>query len=142
MIRFYPGDIFKSTADFITITVNCVGVMGKGLALQAKNLHPNLFSIYKEMCDKGEIKPGGVYPIKCDDKYFLLFATKDHWRNPSKLEWISSGLEQISKSEKLKSIALPPIGCGNGRLNWYAVLNKILEHLEGSDIDVRIYVSK
>lgn len=140
MIRFYQGDILNCSADTITITVNCKGVMGKGLALQAKKQHPTLFNLYKRLCDEGEMKPGEPRLAECDGKKFILFPTKDDWRNPSQMEWIDSGLAIIAKNiDKLGSLALPPLGCGNGGLNFYGVLNLMLKHLEGIDADIRIY---
>ena len=143
MIRLFNGDLFESTADIITITVNCVGVMGKGIAKTAALKYPELEKQYKRLCKEGKVKPGCPFRITIGDKQFLMFPTKDHWRNDSKIEWIDSGLAKLAENlDKFDSIALAPLGCGNGNLNFYSVFNLMLKHLEGKDCDIRVYPPK
>ena len=142
MIIYRYGDIFESKAEVITITVNCVGVMGKGIALQCKNRFKKSYHYYKDMCNTGKIQPGKPILINQERK-LLLFPTKNHWRNPSKLEWITEGVKRIANNEdKFTSIAIPPLGCGNGGLDWKMVLQILVENLEKIKPNVEIYAKK
>ena len=133
MIIFRKGDIFKSECQTLVNTVNCVGVMGKGIALQFKNKYPEMFEDYKLACKNKELKQGGDlwvwdYIDMYKPKKVLCFATKEHWKNVSKLEWIERGLANFTKKLKkkkyayeemgIKTIAFPKLGCTNGKLNW------------------------
>ena len=142
MITLVKGDIFESQCDVITITVNCRGVMGKGIALMAKMKFPELFQNYRILCNHGKIKLG--YPILhtiSTGEKFLLFPTKDHWRYNSKLEWIESGLIELKRIiHQIDSLALAPLGCGNGKLNFDDVLDLIFKHLEDADCQINVYV--
>ena len=141
MIKLCKGNILDSKTEIITITVNCYGAMGKGLALEAKKKYPKLFEHYKKLCDTKQIKPGKPILVKSDGQRFLLFPTKDHWRYPSKIEWINEGLRRIKNNiDKFDSISLPPLGCGNGGLDFYDVLDLMIKHLEGVPVDIKIYV--
>lgn len=137
------GDILKSKMSVLVNTVNCVGVMGKGIALDFKKTYPNMFFEYSKMCKDKKIQPGHIYPYYIDGKISILnFSTKDHWRNPSKISYIKSGLEQFVneyKSLGIKSIAFPPLGCGNGGLHWDYVGPLMYSYLSKLDIDVEIY---
>ena len=138
------NNIFYSNCEVITITVNCVGVMGKGIALTAAKMYPELESRYKILCEQNLILPGKPRLITLQDKKkFLLFPTKNHWRYDSQIEWINNGLRLLSQNlQEFKSIALPPLGCGNGNLNFLDVFNLILKHLEGVDCRIDIHVPK
>lgn len=137
------GDIFESNAKTLVNTVNCVGVMGKGIALEFKKKYPNMYSEYVELCDKGAVKPG--IPYYYHDLFgnsVLNFPTKDHWRSPSKLSYIISGLDWFRcnyESIGITSIAFPPLGCGNGGLSWTQVGPLMYSKLADLPIDIEIY---
>lgn len=127
VIEYKRGNLFDSGADVLVNTVNCVGVSGRGLALQFKEKFPWPQKVYETHCKVKTLKPGHLLfsPTKegfVDPPWVCHFATKDHWRDPSKLEWIESGLRSLqdyllSVSDKV-TVALPPVGCGLGGLNW------------------------
>ena len=127
MIEFKNEDIFEQKTEVIVNTVNCVGVMGKGIALQFKKAFPNNFQEYKKMCDTGKLKAGVMLITKTNQllpKYIINFPTKRHWRNKSQLTDIELGLVSLVKEVErfgIKSIAIPPLGCGNGGLDWSIV---------------------
>jgi len=139
MIEFKKGDILNENAEALVNTVNTEGVMGKGIALEFKESFPENFKLYKIACDNGTLTTGKmlITPTNRLDnpKYIINFPTKKHWRYPSKIEYIKEGLidlESVIKKYEIKSIAVPPLGCGNGKLNWKDVkplientLNKI-----------------
>lgn len=128
MISKTTGNIFDADAEALVNTVNIVGVMGKGIALQFKKAYPNNFKAYKKKCDAKELKPGQMFIFSTNTiynpKYIINFPTKRHWRGKSKIKDIESGLkalvEEIKKLE-IRSIAIPPLGCGNGGLAWAEV---------------------
>lgn len=141
MIEYSNKSIFDVQANVITIPVNCVGVMGAGLALEFKKRRPIVFAIYNDYCKLGMIKPGRpVYishPI-FGDEYdgYLMFPTKNHWKDSSKLEYITSGLEYIRNNimEMMFDtipcwMAFPKLGCGYGGLNYNAVRPIMVEYL-------------
>jgi len=143
MIIYKTGDIFKSSAQVITNTVNCVGVMGKGLALAFKKQLPEMFQDYKAKCEKGEVNPGQPYIWENDRVQILNFPTKRHWKQNSLISDIEAGLEYLAKNYAemgISSLALPPLGCGHGGLNWPDVKNLINKHLGPiEDLDVYVY---
>ena len=148
MIIFKTGDIFKSECQTIVNTVNCYGVMGKGLALQFKKKFPDMYNEYRYACKRGEISQGGDiwvwnYVDLYKHKKILCFATKEHWMNDSKLEWIERGLiffVNNYKSLGITSIAFPKLGCTNGNLNWQNdVWPLMYKYLQNLDIDCEIY---
>lgn len=149
-ITFKSGDLFLDDADALVNTVNCVGVMGKGVALEFKRRWPENYKAYKKACDAKVLRPGTMLIHELTDlfgknepKFIVNFPTKDHWRAKSKLEYISEGLDALVKDikkYKIKSIALPPLGCGNGGLDWSVVRPMILERLSIlDDVSVAIY---
>ncbi|MCP4911482.1 MAG: macro domain-containing protein [Oligoflexia bacterium] len=143
MIIYKTGNIFNSSAQVITNPVNCVGVMGKGLALKFKAKFPNMFSDYMEKCSSGELKPGHPYLWEDDFSQILNFPTKRHWKQKSQLKDIEEGLNYLAQnysSMGISSIAFPPLGCGLGGLQWSDVkplINKYFEDLP--DLDVYVY---
>lgn len=146
MIKFLKGDLLQSDAQALVNTVNTVGVMGKGIALQFKNQYPHNYKIYKDACKKGELKVGEVLVVKDGDimneKYIINFPTKEHWRSPSQLSYIQEGLKALNKAiveNNITSIALPPLGCGNGGLDWNVVKPMIIDALGEVEIDVIVY---
>lgn len=150
MISFMKGDMICSDAEAIVNTVNCVGVMGKGLALQVKKAYPDNFIAYKKACDDGKIVIGEMFVFDNSTlfppRYIVNFPTKKHWKAPSKLEYINAGLRSLTDvicQLGINSIAIPPLGCGNGNLSWSDVLPVIetgLSHLK--DVDIFVYVPK
>jgi len=128
MIELGHGNLLEADVEALVNTVNCVGIMGKGIALQFKQAFPDNFKAYQSACKKGEVCPGTmfIFPTKklLNPKYIINFPTKRHWKQPSKLEDIETGLvaliEEVQKLE-IRSIAIPPLGCGNGGLRWEEV---------------------
>ena len=155
MIIWKTGDLFQSKCQTLVNTVNCVGVMGKGIALQFKEKYPHMFTMYKVICANGILSKGGdiwmfsfenIIPfpdIITNQPNILCFATKEDWRNPSKLEWIERGLKNLVEnyeSFNIKSIAFPKLGCNNGRLNWEKEVKPLMiEYLSRLPIKVEIY---
>lgn len=132
----------SSSAQTVVNTVNTVGVMGKGLAAAFKERYPDMFLAYKERCDDGLMKPGTLWIWKGADQWVLNFATKKHWRNPSKIEYVRSGLTEFkAEYEKMgiREIAFPRLGCGNGGLNWSDVRPLMIEFLHDLPITVSIH---
>jgi O-acetyl-ADP-ribose deacetylase (regulator of RNase III) len=132
MITYKTGDIFKEDADAIVNTVNCVGVMGRGIALQFKKYFPDNFRVYEAACNRKEVVPGKMFVHEISSligpKYIINFPTKRHWRGESRMEDIESGLQDLAKliaNLHIKSIALPPLGCGLGGLDWSEVRGRI-----------------
>lgn len=146
MIRFSEGNILLSQAEAIVNTVNCVGVMGKGLALQIKKAYPDNFAAYKKACDQGKLVVGEMFVFDngtlFPPRYIINFPTKEHWRCPSKLEYIITGVKSLCNVIRrldISSIAVPPLGCGNGNLCWSEVLPVIetgFSNLNGVDVFV------
>lgn len=135
MINYTKGDLLTSSAGALVNTVNTVGVMGKGIALHFKEMFPYNFSVYAEVCKKGEMVPGKLLVVKdtnlaLGDRIIINFPTKVHWRNSSRYEYISAGLKELVRviqDYKITSIAIPPLGCGNGGLDW-TVVKEMIEH--------------
>lgn len=141
------GDLLAEDTEALVNTVNCVGVMGKGVALQFKNAFPGNFKAYAKQCKAKEIHPGKMFVFDnstLEKRQFLInFPTKQHWRGNSKIEWISEGLDdlvRVLRELRIKSISIPPLGCGNGGLSWTtvrAMIEKKLSELE--DVEVRLF---
>lgn len=150
MIELTSGDILKDEADAIVNTVNCVGVMGRGIALQFKNAWPENFKAYEAACARKELQPGRMFIFETGQlttpRYIVNFPTKRHWRGNSRIEDIESGLVALAsdiKSRGIRSIAIPPLGAGLGGLDWEDVRPLIEKHLSPlADVTVRIYEPK
>ena len=143
MIRYIEGDIFKSPAQVIVNTVNTVGVMGKGIALEFKKRYPDMFQAYRDICDRRKLKTGTLMLYYEPDHWVLLFPTKENWRNPSRMEYIEAGLAKFCRTyaEKgITSVAFPKLGCGNGELNWSDVQPVMEKYLKDLPIDIYIYL--
>lgn len=143
MIRYLEGDLLNSPAQVLVNTVNTVGVMGKGIALQFKKRYPKMFEEYRKQCEKKRLTIGKLMIWYEADHTILLFPTKEHWRNPSKLEYIEKGLMAFSRryvEYNITSIAFPKLGCGNGELNWEEVKPLMEKYLKNLPIDIYIYV--
>lgn len=146
MIRFLSGDILSADAEALVNTVNCVGIMGRGIALQFKNAFPGNYELYREACDRGELVPGRMFVVPTNQitnpKWIVNFPTKRHWRGNSKIGDIVAGLEDLRKFivlNDVKSIAIPPLGSGLGGLNWADVrpmIESYMASLTGVDVQV------
>jgi O-acetyl-ADP-ribose deacetylase (regulator of RNase III) len=145
MIRFVKGDFFDFDADIRINTVNCVGVMGAGVALLFKNKFPDMFKDYYRACENKEVKPGKPHVWHEKDMFskttIINFPTKVHWKNPSKYEYIEKGLIWLKEyllDKNESTLTLPALGCGHGGLDWEKVKILIQSHL--SDINTNILV--
>jgi O-acetyl-ADP-ribose deacetylase (regulator of RNase III) len=147
MITFRKGNLLDAPVDALVNTVNTVGVMGKGIALMFKEAFPENFRAYEDACKRKEISVGHMFVTESSrfdgPKWIINFPSKKHWRQPSKLEWITEGLADLRRviTEKgIHTVALPPIGCGNGGLDWADVRPEI-ERALGSlaDVDVQVF---
>lgn len=148
MIKLAQGDLLKQDdVDAIVNTVNCVGVMGKGIALQFKNKWPANFSAYAAACKAGQVRPGRMFIFDAGGlvkpNFIVNFPTKDHWRGSSKIEFIRDGLVDLVKQVHrlgIRSIAVPPLGCGNGGLDWVDVRPLIESAFQSlPDVEVRLF---
>ncbi len=150
MIHYTAGDILKADVEAIVNTVNCVGVMGRGIALQFKKAWPENFKAYKLACDAGEVEIGKLNVFAtgqlANPRFVVNFPTKRHWRGASRMEDIESGLvalKQWIQESQVKSIAIPPLGAGLGGLDWSKVKAKIEKALSPLEsVDIHIYEPK
>lgn len=144
MIEFKKGNIFNSNSQTIVNTINCVGVMGKGIALVFKLRYPLMFDIYRDHCKNKLIGIGKLWLYKGESNapWVLNFPTKFHWKYPSKLGYLEKGLEKFVstyKHQHITSIAFPLLGTHNGGLDKEVVLNMMSHYLNDLDIPVEIY---
>lgn len=142
-IHYVKGDIFESKAQVVVNTVNCKGVMGKGLALAFKQKYPDMFVAYEQDCKAGRLRIGRPRLYQESTPWILNFPTKDHWRFPSKLEYLEKGLAFLVdhyKQAGIKSIAFPKLGAQNGKLSWDEVGPLMARYLSQLEIDVYIYI--
>ena len=143
MIEFREGSLFDSGASALVNPVNVVGVMGKGLALEFSKRFPKASADYRAACADGRIKLGQVFAVEEGGITVLHFPTKQHWRNPSKLEYITEGLYslvEMLQARGITSVAIPPLGCGCGGLDWARVRPLIVSALDRlPDVRVLIY---
>lgn len=144
MIRFTQGDILRAEAEALVNTVNCVGVMGRGIALQFKNVFPANFKAYEVACQRGEVRPGKMFVFDTGEltwpRYIINFPTKRHWRGKSRIEDIEAGLSALVdeiRTRNIRSIAIPPLGSGLGGLDWAEVrplIERALSAVPGVDV--------
>lgn len=147
MIAFKTGDILRTDAEALVNTVNCVGIMGRGVALQFKNEFPANFKAYAAACERDEVQPGRMFVFETrtltNPKYIINFPTKRHWRGKSRMEDVESGLQSLAEEIRvrgIKSIAIPPLGSGLGGLDWADVRPRVIEALRGfNDLQVTIF---
>ena len=144
--REASGNLLASEADALVNTVNVVGVMGKGIALQFKRAYPANFKAYEAACKQQQVRLGEMFVFDAGQlmrpRWIINFPTKGHWRSNSRLADVSAGLDDLRRAiieMGITSIALPPLGCGNGGLNWADVLPLIHSKLDGLDVEVTIY---
>ncbi len=155
MIVEKKGNILNDNAQVLVCTTNTVGVMGKGVALAFKQKWPSILEPYKLDCDNHKLYAGDVKlynlpftldmfnPELLDNRKWAAFCTKSHWRNPSEYKWIKNGLIVLFDLlivNNYKTVAIPPLGCGNGGLDWNKVYPMIKEYYETSEIEARIYL--
>lgn len=147
MIRFKKGNILKAEVEAIVNTVNCVGVMGRGIALQFKNAFPANFKAYAAECKRGEVQPGRMFVFDTGEltwpRYIINFPTKRHWRGKSRIEDIQTGLNSLAeeiRARNIRSVAIPPLGSGLGGLNWAKVRPLVENALSGlTEVDVLVF---
>ncbi|MHC5595832.1 MAG: macro domain-containing protein [Nostoc sp.] len=161
-VSLIEGDMFFSKMQTLTISVNCVGVMGKGLASTAKYRFPDMYVHYEDLCKKKILQMGkpklhkresSIFnqlaeettslPSQNGETWFLLFPTKQHWKNNADLDGIEEGLKWVQdnyKKEGIKSLAMPALGCGLGNLEWSDVGRLMCKYLKNLDIHVSIYL--
>ncbi|MHB8084412.1 MAG: type II toxin-antitoxin system antitoxin DNA ADP-ribosyl glycohydrolase DarG [Dehalococcoidia bacterium] len=147
MITISRGNFWDADVDAIVNTVNCVGVMGKGIALQCKKAFPDNYDAYLKACKKGDVKPGRLFVHETKQvfgaKYIINFPTKLHWKGPSRYDYLESGLRALKsevRDRKIRSIAIPPLGCGLGGLDWAKVRPMIEDALkEFPDVQAYVY---
>jgi O-acetyl-ADP-ribose deacetylase (regulator of RNase III) len=143
MVKVQIGNLFESKAQTWVNTVNCVGIMGKGIALEFKKRFPDMFEDYLVRCKSGEVKLGRPYLYRTlFYPWILNFPTKDHWRSVARLESIIQGLKYLLENYKeweITSIAVPPLGSGLGQLEWRIVGPTLYRYLSRMDIPVDLY---
>lgn len=137
------GNLFASNAMALVNTVNCVGAMGKGIALEFRRRFPEMFKQYQIDCDKKILVPGRIYSYQSQDRLILNFAIKDNWKYPSKIQWIESCLRQFAahyKQKDIKSIAFPWMGAENGGIPLEIIQATMRKHLQPlEEIDIEVY---
>ncbi|MGH8933129.1 MAG: type II toxin-antitoxin system antitoxin DNA ADP-ribosyl glycohydrolase DarG [Egibacteraceae bacterium] len=143
MINVVKGDLFESEAQTLVNTVNCVGVMGKGIALGFRKRFPDMYEDYVRRCASGDVWLGRPYLYKSlIPPWVLNFPTKDHWRSVAKLSDITNGLDYLAEHYQdwgIESLAVPPLGCGEGQLDWRVVGPTLYRKLASLDVDVELY---
>jgi O-acetyl-ADP-ribose deacetylase (regulator of RNase III) len=147
MIHFTQGNLLKSNARALVNTVNTVGVMGKGIALQFKNTFPLNYKLYQDACKNGKLTTGQLLVVHENDllrgeKVIINFPTKQHWKQSSTYEYIESGLVALQKyliENPVESLAMPALDCGNGGLDWEIVKPMIVEYLSAIDAEFFVY---
>lgn len=147
MITYKSGDILKEDAEALINTVNCEGVMGRGIALQFKNAFPENFKAYAAACKRGEVQPGNMFVFQTgkmvNPQFIINFPTKRKWRNKSRMADIESGLKALVETlcqYGIRSVAIPPLGCGLGGLSWTSVKSHIEAALKSQEnIQIVVY---
>jgi O-acetyl-ADP-ribose deacetylase (regulator of RNase III) len=147
MIDLTHGDILQADVEALVNTVNCVGIMGRGIALQFRKAFPDNFKVYEAACEREAVRPGQmlVYETRrlTGPRYIINFPTKQHWKGKSRMEFIDTGLsalvEEIRKRD-IRSVAVPPLGCGLGGLSWNEVRPRIINAMNAlPDVHVLLY---
>ncbi len=142
MLHFINTSLLEADTQTVVNTVNTVGVMGKGLAKHFAETYPKMFELYKNYCKDGSLTTGKLWLWKSPDQWVLNFPTKKHWKNPSKIEYIESGLKKfVEKYEEqgIREISFPRLGCGNGGLDWEVVRPLMEQYLENLPITIYIH---
>lgn len=146
MITFTQGNLLEARAEALVNTVNTVGVMGKGIALMFKERFDENFRRYAAACKAKEVQTGKMFVTPVHElegpRWIVNFPTKQHWRAPSRMEWVVDGLQDLRRfliEQQVKSIAIPPLGAGNGGLEWADVREQIEQALGDLDIDILVF---
>ena len=146
MITFTQGNLLEARAQALVNTVNTVGVMGKGIALMFKDRFGDNFRQYAAACKAGQVQTSHMFitePAELDGpRWIVNFPTKQQWRSPSRLEWVTQGLQDLRRfllENHVKSIAIPPLGAGNGGLDWPAVREQIEQALGDLDLEITVF---
>ena len=147
MIKFTQGNLLDAEVEAVVNTVNTVGVMGKGIALMFKEAFPENLKEYVAACKREDVKVGLMFVTErrqlMGPKWIINFPTKKHWRHPTKMEWITEGLQDLRRfveEKNIRSLAVPPLGCGAGGLDWNDVRPAIEEALNAlADVNVIVY---
>jgi O-acetyl-ADP-ribose deacetylase (regulator of RNase III) len=145
MIEYTTGNLLDSDTEALVNAVNCVGAAGRGIALQFRNVWPENFRAYAAACRRGQVRPGRLFVFetgRASPRYIVNFPTKRHWRDRSRIEDIEAGLHALAaeiRQRGIRSIAIPPLGCGLGGLAWSEVRPRI-ERALGGLANVRILV--
>lgn len=130
MITYVDFSLFDSPCKVLVNTVNTVGVMGKGIAKEFKDIYPEMFDEYQSLCERGLIDIGDLWIYTTDHKRVLNFPTKKHWRSPSKPEYLEAGLQKFARiyqEARIASVSFPMLGCGNGELDWESQVKPLME---------------
>lgn len=146
-MRFTTGNLLDADVEAIVNAVNTHGVMGRGIALMFKERYPANYKAYAAACKAGEVRVGQMFVTNVDElgggpRWVINFPTKEHWRPPTKIEWVRDGLAALRElilEKGIRSVAVPPLGCGNGGLDWRAVrplIEETLGDLEGVEVVV------
>ena len=146
MITFTQGNLLEARAEALVNTVNTVGVMGKGIALMFKERFGENFRRYAAACKAQEVQTGKMFVTEVVEldgpRWIVNFPTKQHWRAPSRMEWVIEGLQDLRHfliEQRVKSVAIPPLGAGNGGLDWIKVKEQIVQALGDLDVDVLVF---
>ena len=148
MLRFSSGDLLTAQAEALVNAVNCVGVMGKGIALEFKRAYPEMFLEYQRAASAGQIVPGRMHVFRTHTPtlpwFIINFPTKRHWRSKSQMKDIESGLKaliEVIRNESIRSVAVPPLGCGHGGLDWNEVRECIKQAFGElpEDVEVQLF---
>ena len=143
MLSYVRGDLFQAPAQTLVNTVNTVGVMGKGIAKTFKEVFPEMFKEYQALCERHELRIGTLHLYRTPHKNVLNFPTKEHWRNPSRPQYIEAGLRtfvEFYERMGIRSVAFPPLGCGNGELDFEGTVRPLMErYLSKLPIQVFVY---
>ena len=141
--REIKGNLFNSAAQALANTVNCVGVMGKGIALEFRRRYPEMFEAYRRDCEDERLSPGRIYYYPTKGRLILNITTKRHWRYPSRMEWIESALGQFVREYRekdIRSVAFPLLGAESGKLRPQAVRGLMRRYLQPLvDIEIEVY---
>lgn len=141
-IKIITGNIFTSKCQTLVNTVNCVGVMGAGIALECRLRYPEMHDKYVQLCDENKINIGMLWIYKAPERWILNFPTKKHWKYPSRVDYLRSGLEKFVNTYEVKgvqSIAFPLLGADKGGIQQEESLKIMTAYLEKADLDIEIY---
>jgi O-acetyl-ADP-ribose deacetylase (regulator of RNase III) len=143
MITYVKDSLFESPAKVLVNTVNTVGVMGRGLARNFKEIYPEMFRQYQQLCERKQFQVGKLWVYKTDHKWIMNFPTKVHWRQPSKPEYVEAGLKTFVSTyaaQGITSVAFPRLGCGNGELVWESEVRPLMvKYLSRLPIDIFVH---